>query len=199
MVARISESSFFTFNVLLFLIARDSEKTINALYTIDPTKNNGRSYQYDEVIRSKEDRRRMHAGDCECCRQVRSSVPCQLLLLTSNQYYENVGPLPNRLQPPPWRSPSTTPSKSCRQHSDSYQNTSDSALREKEINAHRQTISRHRHTWERAKTPPGYWDIGFPTTQEVGDINEKAKQMQRKKLEEIATESGRLDGKYRRK
>jgi hypothetical protein len=76
MVAKISELSSVTFDVLLFLGARDSEKTINALYTIDPTKNNGRNYQYDEVIRSKEDRRRMHAGDCDCCRQVRSSVPC---------------------------------------------------------------------------------------------------------------------------
>jgi len=28
---------------------------------------------------------------------------------------------------------------------------------------------------------PGYWNIGFPDTQEVGDINERAEVMHRKK------------------
>jgi hypothetical protein len=50
-----------------------SDKTINAEYVIDPAQNGGLEFRYDEVVRTKEDRRRMDAGDCECCRDVRSN------------------------------------------------------------------------------------------------------------------------------
>lgn len=46
------------------------EKPINALFTIDPERNGGLDYQFDEVVRKKDDRKRMEAGDCECCRDV---------------------------------------------------------------------------------------------------------------------------------
>lgn len=49
-----------------------TSKTINAEYAIDPVRNGGLEFQFDEVVRAKEDRRRMDAGDCECCRDVRS-------------------------------------------------------------------------------------------------------------------------------
>ena len=45
-------------------------KTINSKYEIDPFRNGGLKYQYDEVVRRKEDRKKMDAGDCECCRDV---------------------------------------------------------------------------------------------------------------------------------
>jgi DNA repair protein endonuclease SAE2/CtIP C-terminus len=54
--------------------------------------------------------------------------------------------------------------------------------RDNDIAQHKRDISRHRHNWERANTPPGYWNIGFPSTQEAFDINEKAKEMHRQKL-----------------
>lgn len=47
-----------------------TDKTINAEYAIDPARNGGLEFQYDEVARTKEDRRRLDAGDCECCRDV---------------------------------------------------------------------------------------------------------------------------------
>ena len=40
------------------------------MYVIDPSRNGGLDFQYDEVVRGKEDRRKMDAGDCECCRDV---------------------------------------------------------------------------------------------------------------------------------
>jgi len=68
-----------------------------------------------------------------------------------------------------------------------------------EIEAHKKAISRHRHTWARASTPPGYWDIGFPNTQEVGSINEKAKEMQKRKKDEVDREARSESGRYRRR
>ena len=144
-----------------------------------------------------------------------------MLTSTSNlQYYEGVGPLPSGLQPPLWRSPSATPAPSSqclvqsRSHSPGCQNPPKSQTRKgkrahtgptsddhrrRDIESHKKAISRHRHAWARATTPPGYWDIGFPDTQAVVDINEQAKQMHKRKKAEIAKEAENGVGKYRRR
>ncbi|KAF8960813.1 DNA repair protein endonuclease SAE2/CtIP C-terminus-domain-containing protein [Flammula alnicola] len=180
-----------------------AQPTINTLFAIDPARNGGLNYQYDEVVRRRDERRKLNAGDCECCRE----------------YYEGVGPLPSRLQQPLWRSPTTSPVKPCsrhpngrteddgrgatntlmhRQHDPHGASGPSSGRRQAEIDSHKKAISRHRHTWARAPTPPGYWNIGFPDTQEVGDINEKAKEMHKRKKDEIDREAAE-GGRYRRK
>ncbi|KAJ6569586.1 hypothetical protein B0H19DRAFT_1136135 [Mycena capillaripes] len=138
--------------------------TINASYAIDPARNGGVAFQYDAVVRGKEDRRRMEAGDCECCRD----------------YYEAVGPLPSRLQPPLWRSPPNSPEKRkpCRHGG-----------RDDAITSHKQAISRHRHNWAQGTTPPSYWNIGFPNTQEANNINERAAEMHQQKMRMVQKEA----------
>ena len=42
------------------------------------------------------------------------------------------------------------------------------------VQDHRQLISRHRHHFPTPATPPDYWEIGFPTTQDLLRINERA-------------------------
>ncbi|PBK64800.1 hypothetical protein ARMSODRAFT_451362 [Armillaria solidipes] len=144
--------------------AKDSkEKTINETFAIDPKHNDGLDFQFDAVVRNKDERRKLHAGDCECCRD----------------YYEGVGPLPKRLQQPLWRSPK--------------KNATPSPARRKK------GISRHRYNWAQGGTPPGYWDIGFPNTQETKSINERAKEMHEKKRREIEAEAMRGDGRYVRR
>ncbi|KAF7306441.1 SAE2 domain-containing protein [Mycena indigotica] len=137
------------------------DETINSSYAIDPTRNAGVNFQFAEVVRGKEDRRRLQAGDCESCRD----------------YYEAIGPLPARLQAPLWRSPPSSPvnqtTHTCRH---GY---------ERDVNAHKQAISRHREEWVQGTTPPGYWDIAFPTTQEAENINERAKKMHQQKLDRV--------------
>ena len=54
----------------LLNVSRPGDTTINAQYTIDPTRNEGLNYQYDQVVRNKDERRRLDAGDCECCHEV---------------------------------------------------------------------------------------------------------------------------------
>ncbi|KAJ7630433.1 DNA repair protein endonuclease SAE2/CtIP C-terminus-domain-containing protein [Roridomyces roridus] len=153
------------------------DRTINASYAINPAHNGGVNYQYDAVVRGREDRRRMEGGDCECCRD----------------YYEAIGPLPSRLQPPLWRSPPTSPQKSgssrnnnCRRHDHAE---GDGDTREANISSHKQAISRHRHNWARAQTPPSYWSIGFPSTQEAERINEQAETMHQQKIRAIEAEA----------
>ena len=115
------------------------------------------------------------------------------------QYYEAVGPLPARPQGPLWRSPSRSPGKhrpECQHHQGSHDQDEH---RDEEVQAHRQAISRHRQQWARAKTPPGYWEIGFPSTQEVTDMNARAREMHRDKLRAVEAEARKDGGRYRRR
>ncbi|KAJ6501479.1 DNA repair protein endonuclease SAE2/CtIP C-terminus-domain-containing protein [Mycena vitilis] len=144
--------------------AQAGNNTINASYAIDPAQNGGMDFQYDAVVRGKDDRRMMEGGDCECCRD----------------YYEAVGPLPSRLQAPLWRSPPNSPEKRkpCRNGGRDDASTS----HKQAITSHKQAISRHRHNWAQGSTPPGYWNIGFPNTQEAKNINDRAAEMHEQKL-----------------
>ena len=189
------------------------------MYVIDPSRNGGLDFQYDEVVRGKEDRRKMDAGDCECCRdmslvfvqhpvvfdEMYFSLTELALILIIFQYYEAIGPLPKRLQQPLWRSPPVSPTKPCPRHPPQQQSGSNhtrpylDADREQAIHSHKQAISRHRHHWARASTPPGYWNIGFPDTQEAADINERAREMHRKKREEVEGEVKKGEGRYRKR
>lgn len=124
------------------------------------------------------------------------------------QYYKAVGKLPPRQQAPLWRSPHATPTKatsSGRRHladASSVPNSpskrrgraeSDAedaeAEEEAAVAAHMQQISRHRQQWERAKTPPGYWEIAFPDTQEAAAINAQAREMHAQKRARVEEEA----------
>ncbi|TFK23899.1 hypothetical protein FA15DRAFT_687731 [Coprinopsis marcescibilis] len=163
-----------------------SSLAINAVFAIDPDKNSGLDFQYDEVVRSRDARRNMDAGDCECC----------------HDYYEAVGPLPARAQGPLWRSPSKTlKRRECSHRNDGRGDDEGTPTRQRqmEIESRKKGISRHRHTWTRAKTPPDYWNIGFPSTQEAAQINQKAEQMHRNKVRDIEREVNNGVGKYKRR
>jgi hypothetical protein len=42
-------------------------------FEVDPEKNGGVGHQFHEVVRNRAERRKMHGGDCECCRDVSRS------------------------------------------------------------------------------------------------------------------------------
>ncbi|KAJ7217745.1 DNA repair protein endonuclease SAE2/CtIP C-terminus-domain-containing protein [Mycena pura] len=152
---------------------------INAQFGIDPAQNAGKDFQFDDVVRKREDRRRLEAGDCECC----------------SNYYDAIGPMPNRLHAPLWRSPPSSSGEGKRCLRTGSTETDGAA----EIMSHKQAISRHRHRWARATTPPSYWNIGFPSTQEVVSINDKAREMHQHK-QILVQEEADLDGsRYHKK
>ena len=57
-------------------------------------------------------------------------------------------------------------------------------------------VGRHRYTYERAKTPPGFWRAGMPSTQELDEDKKEAFELERKKVEERYREAMRLGGKW---
>ncbi|PVF98898.1 hypothetical protein CPB86DRAFT_873045 [Serendipita vermifera] len=163
--------------------------SINARYEINPAQNSGLNFAFDEVVRNKEARRKLKAGTCECCKD----------------YYAAVGPLPPRLQAPLWKSPTSSPTttskavQACKIHGEHRDMLDDEEDEDEHIVAHRQDVSRHRHQWARPKTPPGFWNIGFPTTQEVEAINRAAEEMHERREARIEKEANKPDGKFRRR
>jgi len=90
-------------------------------------------------------------------------------------------------------------SSSRRKRRDSFDDPSDDEEAEnarRDIEAHKKAISKHRYHWQRAKTPPGYWDIGFPSTQEADALNARASAMHRDKMRAVEREAARGNGKY---
>ena len=157
--------------------------TINSRFSIRKDRNNGVDFQYDAVVRNRQERKHMLGSDCECCREVSGDGPSEdpQQRIPACQYYEAVGPLPASRQPL-WR----TPTKRKSPHNHASENDKENTDEQEE---HKQLISRHRHHWHRPKTPPGYWDIGFPDTQEVLDINRRAAEMHKRKLVEVESDA----------
>lgn len=47
-----------------------------------------------------------------------------------------------------------------------------------------QKIGRHRAKYSRPQTPPGFWKVGFPTSQEIAEINELSVTYEREREEQ---------------
>lgn len=55
--------------------------TINSRFSIRKDKNHGVDFQYDAVVRNREERKHMLGSDCECCREVSGSGSGRILSL----------------------------------------------------------------------------------------------------------------------
>lgn len=159
-------------------------------YEVNPDRNNGVNFAYDEVVRNKEERKRMEATDCDQCRE----------------FYKAAGPLPPRLQAPLWKSPTSSqdpaaaPQRHCKHHSNKEESDdSGSESEDSGVRAHRQEVSRHRYIMPSGETPPGFWDLDFPDTQRVEKLRDEAEKMHRKRERFMEKEAGKKDGKYRLK
>ncbi|KAJ9120845.1 hypothetical protein QFC22_002779 [Naganishia vaughanmartiniae] len=189
-------------------------------YEINPDRNHGLTYAYQNVERRKEERKKMAGHGC---------IECE-------NYYNAVGDMPVPKRGPVWRSPSP---ESKRQESrragkcphgkdvDGDFDTGDDEMEGEEAKQrHMNQISRHRDDWKGPTTPPKFWqvtfffpehgrriilihigwlpflsryrDIRFPNTQDVKEINEQAELQRQAKRAEMKREAEKKDGKYRR-
>ncbi|CAE7168562.1 unnamed protein product [Rhizoctonia solani] len=69
--------------------SKTGDKTINSEFEINPVHNEGMAFEFDSVVRDKNERKKLIAGDCIACKE----------------YYEAVGAMPARSGAPLWRSP----------------------------------------------------------------------------------------------
>ncbi|WWD03690.1 hypothetical protein V865_001746 [Kwoniella europaea PYCC6329] len=144
-----------------YIRPEEMDRTVGEEYEINPSQNDGNNFAYHDVRRKKAERRNMHGGDCECCKD----------------WYEEIGDIPRFNQAPKWRDDAQS-----HKHEDN-QTVSD------QVREHQNMVSRHRETWAKPPTPPGYWKIGFPSTQDVREQNEQADKMMKGKEERIRREA----------
>ncbi|KAK6909370.1 hypothetical protein I203_103387 [Kwoniella mangroviensis CBS 8507] len=144
-----------------YLRPEEMDKTFGEEYEINPSQNEGNNFAYHDVRRKKAERRNMHGGDCECCKD----------------WYEEIGDIPRFNQAPKWRDDARP-----------HEHGSDRSVSD-HVREHQNMVSRHRETWVKPPTPPGYWKIGFPSTQDVRDQNEQADKMIKEKEVRIKKEA----------
>ena len=58
-----------------FSAPRSGVGTINSRFSIRKDRNNGMDFQYDAVVRNRQERKHMLGGDCECCHEVSGNNP----------------------------------------------------------------------------------------------------------------------------
>ncbi|CUA74924.1 Myosin-3 [Rhizoctonia solani] len=172
--------------------SKAGDKTINSEFEINPAHNEGMAFEFDSVVRDKNERKKLTAGDCIACKE----------------YYEAVGAMPIRPGAPLWRSPPPEGAgPSSRPHSCKHKGAGGIAPEPVDVDmdggidmvAHKQAISRHRHKWVPASTPPDYWNIGFPDTQQVEEINRRAGELHNQKRTAVEQEASREGGRYRKR
>jgi hypothetical protein len=55
---------------------------------------------------------------------------------------------------------------------------------------------KHREAYERRQTPPGYWRVDFPTTQELQQDRDRAKELEKKAVQDRWLEAQRKGGRW---
>ena len=101
---------------------------------------------------------------------------------THRQYYAAIGNIPRFNEGPKWSEQS---------HADGR---ADLKEHQNQVSRHRETVSAREalgadEQWVRPPTPPGYWEIGFPNTQDVELQNDEADRMVAEKEVRIRQEA----------
>ena len=131
------------------------DKSIHSYGTADRRKSDMGAGQkgkgevkFQETVRNKDARQKMHATDCPCCREVRTFFPhsqfCSPLTLFS-QFH-----LATRVEKHMLPDPNMP-----------------GAVYDEDYQSRLQRVGKHRTIYEKPATPEGYWDMDFPSTQEV--------------------------------
>ncbi|RIB11081.1 Com1/Ctip family, partial [Gigaspora rosea] len=105
--------------------------------------------RFNEVVRKQSERRQLQGEDCRDCRR----------------FYEITGPMPI---------PDTFGLNRGHGHTNQEEQSAEALME-----ARLQLTSRHRSRYSRAPTPPGFWRVGFPTSQELAETNEQSLQYEK--------------------
>jgi hypothetical protein len=164
------------------------QKPINELKLSDfkpnPIYNQGYSFAFAETVRKRADRAcLMGCTRPECCGSTFRALAAAAAPLSSSQeeklLEEHLGDAYDSMQ--------------LTQMSPEERHELILQARTRELaNKH----GKHRHAYERQTTPPGFWRVDFPTTQEDREDREKAAQLEKKAIMERRAEALRKGGRY---
>jgi hypothetical protein len=155
-------------------------------FKINPARNQGLDYAYDAVVRKKDDRKCMSGctrpGCCGDRFRAMARMAVQGTTISAEQKEEDQRILEEYVGED--------------QHLLDGLNDKDrkNLLVEARARALANQYGRHRHTHQRARSPPGFWRTEMPSTQEIEKDREDARRMEREKVEERYREAMRRGG-----
>ena len=153
-------------------------------FKINPVYNGGHTYAFTDTIRRREDR--LCLPGCtnpSCCGSTFRSLALAAARLSASQEEELLADYLGDAY-------------------DSFGLTQMSREEREEIVIQARTRKlatehgKHRRLYEGRKTPPGFWRVDFPTTQEEAEDREKAAQMELEEIKSRWLEAMRKGGKY---
>ncbi|KAL1919024.1 uncharacterized protein VTP21DRAFT_2405 [Calcarisporiella thermophila] len=127
-------------------------------------RNDEPQYKYNETVRKKDKRRQLRGTDCGCCRRF-YEVTAGVSVLNSDDNND------------------ASPTFS---HSNQRQ-PSPGTMMERRL----QRVSRHRYKHKPPASPPGYWNVDFPTTDELEEWREEANR--RREEQETGEERNKVE------
>lgn len=155
--------------------ARDISTLDISDFRVNPEVNGGKDYAFTETVRNREARKCLPGCMKTCCRDLVG-------------FAEAAG-LPAVSKGPRWRSSSPALVEDCELPRRSLRN--EPVSKEDKAKEFTNRYGRHRDAFERRRSPPGFWDADFPTTQELEQQRVAAEEMRKKKVEDMRKEAER--------
>lgn len=155
-------------------------------FKINPARNQGLDYAYDTVVRKKDDRKCMSGctrpGCCGDRFRAMARMGVQGTMTSAEQKEDEQRLLEEFL------------GENRHQLDDMSDEERKTVLVEARARDLANQYGRHRHTHQRARSPPGFWRTEMPSTQEIEADREAARKMEREKVEERYREAMRPGG-----
>lgn len=155
-------------------------------FKINPARNQGFDFAYDTVVRKKDERKCISGCTRPGCCGDRFRAMARLAGLPSRHGAEQEQEDENMLR------------EFLGENIHVLQTEDDQGRRKLLIEARARALAnqygRHRHTHQRAQSPPGFWRTDMPSTQEEELDREAAKRLEREKVEERYREAMRPGG-----
>lgn len=157
-------------------------------FRINPAANDGYDYAYSEVVRDREERACLSGCvDMHCCgKQFRALAESQKPKppLTPEQRREEQKLLEDYLGDLAYKLAMMTPPE----REETWLQAKTQELADK--------YGRHRHRYARARSPPGFWDADFPSTQDLESDRAEAAKRERQAIAERYREAMRPGGRW---
>ncbi|KAJ5476959.1 hypothetical protein N7539_007103 [Penicillium diatomitis] len=157
-------------------------------FKINPAVNAGLDFAYSDVIRRKDERKCMSGCTRSGCCGDRFRAMARMAVHSDNKTAEQI----------------ETEQRIIRDYlgengvnaREMTEEQCDDLLVEAFTRHYANQYGRHRHTHERARSPPGFWRTEMPSTQEIEADREAARKMEREKVEDRYREAMRPGGRW---
>lgn len=171
------------------LRARPLEKLSLQDFKINPNYNHGYNYAFADVVRNQDARRCLQGcTKPECCgnkfRALAAAARDPNKPLTASQEEDDARLLEEFMGDNSYKLRNMTKAER------------DETLLQARTRELANKHGRHRHAYERRRSPPGFWRVEFPTTQEEIEDREKSKQLERDLVAQRYEEAMRPGGAY---